>query len=239
MIMKTALRLFLVFSALSSMVIAAGCDGDDGDGSTTTTTTTTSTSMGGSGGTGGTGGAGGSGGAGGGMAVMVPELGTQIDRFGRPAINTALNHTFDPDPATKDAAKDNWNMAPPGEWNTYVSEIAYNLGILDSLDATCGNQLLADNNAGADRYLGLATILSDDRLWVKLGAATCVQYLGVEANAAGFANNDCGGRRLGDDVIDRSYSFLAAGPLGAIGDTISADPVKTGGTTFPYLSDPQ
>lgn len=237
MTMKTALRLFLAFSALSSMVIAAACGGDDDDGTSTTTTTTTSTSMGGSGGTGGTG-VGGSGGTGGGMAVMVPELGTQIDRFGRPAINTALNHTFDPDMATKDAAKDSWNTAAPAEWTSYISEIAYNLGILDSLDAFCGNQLLADNAAGADRYLALATILSDDRLWVRLDGVTCSGYLSVELNAAGVLNNDCGGRRLADDVIDRSYSVLAAGLAGAVNDGITADAVKTSGTTFPYLADP-
>lgn len=238
MTMKTALRLFLAFSALSSMVITAACGGDDDDGTSTTTTTTTSTSMGGSGGTGGTG-VGGSGGSGGGMAVMVPELGTQIDRLGRPAINTALNHTFDPDMATKDMAKDNWNTAAQAEWTSYIPEIAYNLGILDSLDTVCGNQLLADPVLSADRYLGLAAILADDRLWVKFGAATCSGYLSVEANAAGIANNDCGGRRLADDVIDRSYSLLAAGPFGAVGDTISADPVKTAGAAFPYLADPQ
>src|SRR5690242_12077132 len=72
-----------------------------------------------------------------------PSLGPQIDRMGRPAINTALNHTFDTNSMTKNAAKDTYNQDEgEGNWPTaYGGDFAASLAILDSLDATCGNQI--------------------------------------------------------------------------------------------------
>ena len=65
-----------------------------------------------------------------------PTLGTQIDRMGRPTINTALNHPFDNDPVAKGAAKDTYNQDTnqSGWVAAYGPQIAGNLGILDSLD---------------------------------------------------------------------------------------------------------
>lgn len=229
-----AIHLFLV-SVISCAALVVGCGDDE-------TTATSSSNTGGNGGTGGTGGSGGgSGGSGGGANFPPPPaLGPQIDRMGRPAINTALNNTFEPDDATKDAAKDAWNTAARASWNTYSGEVAKNLAILDSLDANCGNQFLAGDMPVAGRYDTLAGVLADDRLWVNLNSDSCDIYLAVEANATGAqANNDCGGRRLSDDVIERSYSLLAAGALTGIDDTIAADPIKTGGETFPYLAPAQ
>jgi len=169
----------------------------------------------------------------------VPMLGEQVERMGRPAINTAANHTFDGNSATKDAAKDDWNKAPRADWGQFRDEVANNLGILDSLDANCGNQFLAGMNATADRYDGLAGVLADDRLWVNLASDSCGVYLAVEANFTdALPNNDCGGRRLADDVVETSYSLLAAGLLSGVDDTIVADPAKTGGELFPYLAPP-
>jgi hypothetical protein len=67
----------------------------------------------------------------------APALGTvQLDRMGRPAINTALNHTFSPGTSTADAAKDAYNAdTNVAGWQTaYVTEFAKSLGILDVLD---------------------------------------------------------------------------------------------------------
>lgn len=229
--MKTAISLFLV-TALSCAALASGC-GDDSETSatgTTTTTTNTNTTTTGEGGTGG----------GADVNPNVPMLGEQVERMGRPAINTAANHTFDGNSATKDAAKDDWNKAPRADWGQFRDEVANNLGILDSLDANCGNQFLAGPAATADRYDGLAGVLADDRLWVNMASDSCGVYLAVEANATGaLPNNDCGGRRLVDDVIETSYSLLAAGILSGVDDTIDADPAKTGGELFPYLAPPQ
>src|SRR6185295_571231 len=80
---------------------------------------------------------------------QMPALGAQIDRMGRPAINTALTHPFDPDMDSKFAAKDAYNAdGDPQNWATYIPEFAANLAVFDGLDNPvgangCGNQILA------------------------------------------------------------------------------------------------
>lgn len=181
----------------------------------------------------------GEGGSGGGGAKM-PNLGTQIDRMGRPAINTAANKTFEPDMTAADMGKDGWNAnSNPATWAMYIPEIQANLAILDSLDTVCGNQLAADMSKNdPSRYAMLAGVLADDRLYVNVDGAMCTTYLGVEANALGVTNSDCGGRTLVYDVIDASYTALATGALdGSVGDNVPITPAAQG-TTFPYLIDP-
>ncbi len=169
----------------------------------------------------------------------APGIGAQIDRMGRPAINTALNHTFDSNMATKDAAKDAYNAnATPSTWNTAVPEFMANLAILDGLDTVCGNQLGADLTP--TRYQGLAGALADDELYVNAASGSCGAYLGVEANALGVVpNNDCGGRTPLEDIIDESYSVLAAGALSGVSDGVASDMTGTASlTTFPFLAAP-
>jgi len=164
---------------------------------------------------------------------------TQVDRMGRPAINTALNHVFDPTSAAgtaKDAYNADKNQAG---WTTYAGEFAKNLPVFDALDTAtlpgdgCGNQ------AGyqiAKTYNTLAGLAADDRLYLKTDATTCNTYLGVELAATNIVpNTDCGGRTLKYDVIDATYGAVS-GVLTGVPDGISADTTKTGGTTFPYLA---
>lgn len=198
----------------------------DGEGGTAPT---------GAGGTGGGSSGGGNGGAG---TVFVPSLGMQIERMGRPLTNIMLNRAFEQNPSVKDAARDLWNQTPMDQWTAFVPEVAMNLGILDSLDANCGNQFLADPAAGSDRYLTLAEILADDRLWVKLDAASCFIYFAVEKSMI-IPGNDCGGRRLSDDVVKVNLSTLATYAAPWIDDGVAASPAKTDGMTFPYLAEPQ
>jgi hypothetical protein len=86
-------------------------------------------------------------------------------------------------------------------------------------------------------------VLADDRLYLNTkvgdsGALTCGQYLAVEANATGIVpNQDCGGRTLAYDVIDTTYSALAAGVLSGVTDGVASDGKPT--TTFPFLAAPQ
>lgn len=132
----------------------------------------------------------------------APALGTQIDRMGRPAINTVLNHGFDGTVATANGAKDAYNAdGSKGGWSMYAAEFAKNLAIVDVLDtgltctdgactseggaATpsdgCGNQVeyngqLGGNgsaNAAADSYTTLAGILTDDELFVDTTIGSC------------------------------------------------------------------
>lgn len=172
----------------------------------------------------------------------MPTLGTQVDRMGRPAINTAVNKTFEPNAMTADMGKDGWNAnSDPATWTMYVPEIQANLAILDSLDGMCGNQLLAKPATDdPSRYAMLAGVLADDRLYVNSAGTACTAYLGVEASAVGVPGlgMDCGGRTLVYDVIDASYTALASGALdGSIGDTIAITPAAQG-TAFPYLIAP-
>jgi hypothetical protein len=73
-----------------------------------------------------------------------PTLGPQIDRMGRPAINTALNNTFNPDGSAAGSAKDAYNQdGSVGTWQqTWIPKFAPNLAIIDSVDTgVCGNGL--------------------------------------------------------------------------------------------------
>jgi hypothetical protein len=228
---------WLVASAAVIQACGGGGEGGSGGSGGTPSSTSSTTGTGGNN----TGGTGGTGGGGGPQTPTPPALGDQIDRFGRPAINTALNHTFDTDAAAKDAAKDAWNAnKDPSTWaTTFGAEIAANLAIIDSLDATCGNQTLAKpgNPAPADRYAALAGVLGTDQLWIDTSQTSSNLYLGVEAAVALGLPADGGGRRLEFDVIDQSYSMLAAGVLSGVTDGVPAD-ADTGGTTFPYLAAP-
>jgi hypothetical protein len=189
-----------------------------------------------------------------------PTLGAQIDRLGRPAINTALTATFETDAGVKGAKKDSYNQdnAQAG-WNPkYIPEQAGNLAVFDGLDTVCGNQFLAQDAGGPGAgpntavYGALAGITADDRLWLNTAATSCTTYLAVEANfaathgliPASLANSDCGGRSLGFDVIDITYSIVATGGIGTPGaattvsDGVDKDAVKTAATAFPYLAAP-
>jgi hypothetical protein len=226
----------------------SGTGGNASAGSTTATATAASAGGAGGGASSSTGidggttsSASGTGGSGG-MPVIPPApiLGAQIDRMGRPAINTALNHVFDSNLATQGAAKDAYNQnADSTTWPASSgAEFAANLAILDCLDTKCGNQLLAGPMPVAGRYNTLAGALSDDRLYVNTAGATCTTYLAVEANATGILTNmDCGGRKLDYDVIDVTYSALAVGALSGVGDGVLAD-ADTKGTIFPYVALP-
>jgi hypothetical protein len=204
--------------ALLGACLAVVACGDDDETNPTSSSTSVTT-----GGGGGNGGAGGSGG--GDVTPAVPDLGTVIDRMGRPAINTAVNVTFDP--PNHPAAADAWNNNDdPSTWAaSFADTIAADIAIYDALDGVCGNQLLnCGDNTMANCYAGLAGALANDWLLVK-GDATegCNQYLAVEANAVGaIANDQCGGRTPAYDVIETTYSVLAVGGVTGVDDTITA-----------------
>ncbi len=156
-----------------------------------------------------------------------PATGPQIDRMGRAAINTALIGPFR-DPGSggaRGAIQDLYNQAAlPSQWNDrFAGEIASNLAIYDGLDRNCGNQLLAGDTAAAGRYGALAGVLADDRLYVNTDSGSCQVYLGVEGNAVGITNTDCGGRTPLEDTVDVSYSVLAAGQLSGVTDGVPSD----------------
>lgn len=163
----------------------------------------------------------------------VPALGAQIDRMGRPAINTALTHAFDVNPTTKGAAQDAYNQdTAVAQWPaTYVpgkDGFAFNLALYDALDSGltcadgqcqgaggtngCGNQPLFASPASATSYNGLAGVLADDQLYVDTSKSTCGLYLAVEFGVVtGAGNTVCGGRQPTDDVGAITYTAVAIG----------------------------
>lgn len=182
----------------------------------------------------------------------VPALGIQIDRMGRPAVNTALTNPYDLLPAAKpetsDTTKARYNADAAtsgatlvGTWAPYV---AANLAILDGLDGgACGNQLAYNITLGGTNmpfYTFLSSVLASDALLIDSSKTSCTQYLGVEATALGVAGvpaNECGGRKLDYDVIDRTYSVLASGMLSGVTDNIAQTTAPL--TAFPYFAPPQ
>jgi len=216
-----------------------------------------------------------------------PALGAQIDRLGRPAVNTALNHVFDGSAGVPSgsalAAKDEYNQnGAMGTWmSSYVVEFARNLAILDALDtgvcgngicevaaletaATCaadcggttvingsdgcGNQAFYNGSAGSAAYGQLATVLTDDEIYLDTSKKMCAGYLAVEFYIAVLglpAPTTCGGRAPSYDVIDTTYTLAAIGVGGfnvqtfapAFGDTV-AKHNDTDDTMFPFLGAP-
>ncbi len=162
-----------------------------------------------------------------------PTLGAQVDRQGRSAINTVLNHVFDSDATTAGAAKDMYNAAAPATWATFKTELAANLAVFDGLDGNCGNQLLAGSTAVAGRYDMLAGVLADDQLYVNTATGTCAQYFAVELGMA----SDCGGRAPTYDTVDVTLSAAAIGMAAGVTDGVSADDKTQSNTTFPFLAD--
>ncbi len=167
-----------------------------------------------------------------------PRIGMQIERMGRPAINTALIGLRDI-ANTATMKKDIYNgLSEPSVWGSasiangrsVVAELAGNLGILDILDkgntslpgnVGCGNQLLYNGNGGggggpptATSYNAFAAILADDMLYVDTSKTTCSSYLALEFEAATggvIMHTQCGGRAPTHDVIDASLSALIVG----------------------------
>lgn len=183
------------------------------------------------------------------------RIGVQIDRMGRPGVNTALTNPFflPSELESHEAIVDAYNAAAnPANWvSLFAPEIAGNLAIFDGINLVCGDQLLADQGTppgtppgtpAPGRYNTLASVLADDRLFVNSASGSCAQYLAVEANYLGISNNDCGGRTPLEDVIDTTYSVLAlpAGTLSGVDDGVPVD--GDGGeaslTQFPFLDAP-
>jgi hypothetical protein len=173
----------------------------------------------------------------------APAVGAQIDRMGRPGVNTALTDPFEFNGVMMaDTNKNTYNAnADPATWRAaFAPAFARALAVIDGLDRNCGNQLLAANPtmpATPTRYATLAGALADDRLYVNTATSTCSVYLAVEANATGIIPNmDCGGRKLEYDVIDTTYSVLAIGSPSGVTDGVAND--STFLMSWPFLAAP-
>ena len=140
----------------------------------------------------------------------------QVDRMGRPAINTVFNGLHAPVSSTlNNAEKEAFNRINPTSDRAVATDNV--VAVLD----TIGNVLTAN---GATAYTaaqvnGIARTLLPDILTFQVG------------NSAGFLN----GRKLGDDVINAEFSLLTNGAVTS--DGVNAND-RGFSTSFPYLAAP-
>ncbi|MGH6950122.1 MAG: DUF4331 family protein [Vitreimonas sp.] len=163
----------------------------------------------------------------------------QIDRAGRPLTGNALLGTL----ATAEVSnrlKEEYNGARPSTSARFAGFIAEGLALYDGLDGSCGNQFLAREGAGADRYALLARMLADDRLWVNSRSGVCTQLFAVEQAHYGATamRNDCGGRAPAYDAMDAYRSLLVAGSTSGVSDGVAEDDQIHSAEMFPFLAAP-
>ena len=108
----------------------------------------------------------------------------------------------------------------------------------DALRGECILRALAHEQLGG--FANDARTGSSQGMTERNGAAVDVNILGLEAEVVGAipaGAGGCGGRTPADDVIERSYSVLAAGALSGIDDTIVGDD-GVQSESFPFLAPP-
>ncbi len=143
--------------------------------------------------------------------------GKQIDRMGRPAINTVFipNNPFPGEQKGQVASqKDAFNKAQPkNDQAAFRSEVVNTLQVLFSLNDAAGD----DKTDDAAKIAGLADILLPDVLTFDT------------AKSDGFLN----GRKLSDDVIDAELGLITEGTVTT--DCVSKNDAKFW-PNFPYLA---
>jgi hypothetical protein len=165
----------------------------------------------------------------------------QLNRVGRPLTKNALLGLFAADDVG-DRLKEDWNVATPATSARFIPEIQKGLALYDAFDGQCGNQLLAEPRAApSKRYLALATLLADDRLWVNSNSTVCTQLMAVELTAqAGHKSlvNDCGGRSPNYKAANTWRSLLVDGTSVGVDDGVERDDHEHSATVFPFLAAP-
>jgi Domain of unknown function (DUF4331) len=140
----------------------------------------------------------------------------QIDRMGRPAVNTVFvpSNPFEKD---EKSAKNTFNAAQPkNDKSRFRAEVVDTLQVLFSLNDSAGD------NKGDDamKINGLADVLLPDILTFDT------------AKSEGFLN----GRRLADDVIDAELNLVTEGAVKT--DCVSKND-RAFRASFPYLANPR
>jgi hypothetical protein len=149
----------------------------------------------------------------------------QIDRMGRPAINTALIGSAD---------KDNYNQASSDDGAQFAAQMEASLAFVDGLDGNTNNGFLAGARSA------LAGVLAADYLIVDISKDDCTNgYLAVEVGLVTETPHTlCGGRTLEEDIIDKTLQVLVdAGGAVTVSDDIDTNNVQFS-TDFPYVASP-
>lgn len=166
--------------------------------------------------------------------------GRRIDRMGRPLTGNALLATLGP-VTVGDALKEQYNQATPATSDAFIPEIEKSLGLYDGLDGRCGDQFLAEPAPSTSRYLLLAILLADDRLWINSMSRVCTQLFAVELAALGGRGElrgDCGGRSPNYDAVDVYRSLLVNGSTSGVDDGVDRDDQVHSNAMFPFLAPP-
>ncbi|MGH3133542.1 MAG: DUF4331 family protein [Gaiellaceae bacterium] len=139
----------------------------------------------------------------------------QIDRMGRPAVNTVFVPQ-NPFEKTEPSAKNAFNAAQPkNDQARFRAEVVDTLQVLHSLNDGAGDNKADD----AMKIKGLADVLLPDILTFDT------------AKSDGFLN----GRRLADDVIDAELNLITEGAVKT--DCVSKND-RAFRASFPYLGNP-
>jgi hypothetical protein len=139
----------------------------------------------------------------------------QVDRMGRPAINTVFipSNPFEPKEAS---GKNTYNKSQPkNDQAKFRAEVVDSLQVLHSLNDAAGD----DKSDDAKKISGLADILLPDILTFDT------------AKRDGFLN----GRKLADDVIDAELGLITEGAVTT--DCVSKND-RAFRAAFPYLATP-
>jgi hypothetical protein len=152
-------------------------------------------------------------------------------------LGTAPFSTDDP----SGVRREEFNAALPTTSAGFIADLQKTLAFQDSLDGICGNQVLAAAAETPARYLPLAKLFAEDRLWVNSASTVCTQFFAVElAKLAGnrSLNTDCGGRSPTYDTPNVWRSLLIAGMSTGITDGLHKDEHLPSDTIFPFLAPP-
>jgi hypothetical protein len=146
----------------------------------------------------------------------------RIDRVGRPLLSLLFIDAL-ATAAGFDHAQmlDAYNAGSPDAAKDFIEPIAGTLSLLDAADGHCGNQLGATGQASATRYLPLATLLADDRLYLSQTDDACNGFFGLEQSELGGQDEACGGRTPNDPAVDLLYSAAVAGDDRELAATVS------------------
>jgi hypothetical protein len=163
----------------------------------------------------------------------------QLDRMGRPLTTNALLATLGPDDVATDL-KERYNLQTPATAEAFIPEIEKSLALYDGFDGVCGNQWLAERGAPASgRYLKLARVMADDRLWINSSFGECREFFAVElAHASGKKSTDCGGRSPVVDAVDVYRAVLVNGTTTGFEDGVDQDDRQHSVDRFPFLAAP-
>ncbi len=165
---------------------------------------------------------------GGGDTPTPPPTG-QIDRMGRPAINTALVGADLKDQYNKTAT---YTAPFP---TTFTKSFNDSLIFIDKLDGKDDWTLTGGTHPLRDPLLSDFLVVDTGKACPDKGS-----YLDVELFVLGLrptANTTCGGRTLNDDVIDTTLTATVTALTAPVKDNVDAA-TKPATATFPYLAAP-